>query len=1074
MKTLHHLLFGLGTAAALTAHAAAFPLTGKVLDAEGRPVAGAVIERHEYSRLPSASGEMEMRQRTTTDANGAFELGATRTYTVLLARKPGLAPAWKQFTPGPGAEQRLILTAPTVLAGVVVDEADQPVAGAQVSVAMAYSETTEEGGGRQFQYLSGQLARDSFTARTSADGRFRIVDFPTNATAELTVLAPGKARKPLDLPQYYSPDTMPFRAGQEDIRLVVEPAGSIEGRIIAEPGGPPLPKARLRLHADGPGVFGMMQRGPVESEADDSFRIADVPAGSYRLDATFGTNAVPDWVAEGVPVSVELGQVTRGVEIPATRGSLLAVTVLDRADRKPRAEVDVNAYREAFSAAAQSGSDGVAWLRLPPGAFRVAAHAEGWQSEDTAATMEAGQTNRVEIELTPSPKITGVVRRPDGQPAAGLPVQIVGVFSSDASGIKTDTNGQLEVEWDPRRYGGMERTYCLLIRDAEHDLAVAEDVDEETGPLNLRLAPGLTLAGKAECDGKPLTNVSVALVFWTGNSGMHLKGLNIATNTPGRFEIPALPPGRKYGVIVSAPGYGQKSLHNLEISADAGRQELDPVELKPANLQLAGQVLDADDKPVAGAHVQIYGDDQPTGSARTDREGRFRFAQVCEGPARLHANARNAYGNVMTEGGETNVILRLGESYSGQSDTKQRRLKGVVTDPDGRPVAGARLSVFPKDSNQWSKTGTNGAFDFKWSVPSWMQQQGGEANLVVLDAAKNLARMTEVAEEATNLDVQLKPALTLVGRVEGPGDQALTNAELGLWLQTGNMSSSLSEEVTRADATGHFEIKTLPPGARYTVWARAKGYGRSQQNVEDESGTNRFELEPFVLKVADQVLAGQVLNEKDMPLSGVHVNLSGENQPDESATTDREGRFRFKVCEGTVQLFANSQSGGYANTSAEAGDTNVILQIGRSEPYARPAQRVSSLKGKPLPDLTTMGLAADAAPSGKPILLCLLDVEQRPSRRMARLLAEQHDALREKGVTVLAVQAVITGAEALKEWQAASPVPFPVGRVSEKSPSVKWATDQESLPWLILTDAAGRVVAEGFPLEELEAKLTGK
>jgi len=72
---------------------------------------------------------------------------------------------------------------------------------------------------------------------------------------------------------------------------------------------------------------------------------------------------------------------------------------------------------------------------------------------------------------------------------------------------------------------------------------------------------------------------------------------------------------------------------------------------------------------------------------------------------------------------------------------------------------------------------------------------------------------------------------------------------------------------------------------------------------------------------------------------------------------------------------------------------------------------------------------------------------------------------------VLAAQAIVTGAEAFKEWQHASPVPFLVGRVSEKSEKTKWATDQESLPWLILTDAAGRVVAEGFALDELDAKL---
>src|SRR5208283_4735312 len=166
------------------------------------------------------------------------------------------------------------------------------------------------------------------------------------------------------------------------------------------------------------------------------------------------------------------------------------------------------------------------------------------------------------------------------------------------------------------------------------------------------------------------------------------------TPTPGQFEIPALPPGRKYGLIVSAPGYGQRQLFNFDVSADAGRQELDPVELKPANLKLAGQVLDADDKPVAGCYVNLNGEGQPTTNVRTDREGRFRFEHVCEGPAQLSANSQRTFGNVSAEGGDTNVVLRLGQTYSNSSGAAAHKLKGTVTDTDGKPAAGAQVAVF--------------------------------------------------------------------------------------------------------------------------------------------------------------------------------------------------------------------------------------------------------------------------------------------------------------------------------------------------------------------------------------------
>ncbi|MBI5384335.1 MAG: carboxypeptidase regulatory-like domain-containing protein [Verrucomicrobia bacterium] len=1059
------------SALAATDTTGTFPLKGKVVDGLGKPVAGAVVERYQYDRSqPQGPTEMKMQQSATTDADGNFELLAartSRTSTLLLARKSGLALAWKQFIPTPTrADASLVLTPSAVLAGTLVDEADKPVAGAEVFVAMACSETTTEGGGRSYNYLSGKLARQCYTARTAADGRFRMENFPTNAACELAARASGKVLRPTTR-EYRGPDSMQCRAGQEDIRLVAEPAGSIEGKIVAEETGASLPVAQLWLQADGPGSYVAAFFEPVQSAADGTFRIGDVAAGSYRLRAVFGTNQPHEWVADTVPVSVEAGQATRDVKITAVRGGFLEVATVEKKDRKPLEQVSISAYRQSFSGGGVSGRNGLALLRLLPGDYQVNAFKENWRAENSSATVEAGKTNRLEIEVASPPKLSGVVRRPDGQPATNLPVRIIGDYSSSEGATTTDADGKFETEWNPQRYGSSGRTFCLLIRDAERNLAVAQDVDEDTGPLDLKLSPGLTIAGRAECDGKPLTNTSAALVFWTGNSGMHLNGLSTGTNVPGRFEIPALPLDRRYGLYVSAPGYGTKYVSEVD-SSEARRVEIDLVELAPANLKLAGQVLDQDEKPVANVYVSLSGDGQPSSNARTDREGRFTFERVCAGTARLYASAQNSYGNITAEGGETNVVLRLGQTYSGGSSSKRQKVKGTVTGPDGKPAAGVAVEVFPSGSASRVKTGPNGAFNLTYTIESWRSSES--SRLVVRDLARNLAAAEELSEETTNLTVQLKPALTLAGRVEGTNGAPLTNAEVGVWLSAGRTSSQIGEQLARADARGRFEIKGLPVGEDYRVFAKAKDYGQSQQKVQENADTNRVELDPFVLKLADKVLAGQVVNSDDKPQSGVHVGVSGNDQPSISATTDSKGRFKLQVCEGTVQFYASSQNG-YANGTAEAGDTNVVIQLAPSGSASRSVVRRASLKGKPLPDLTALGFAAADMPAGKPLVLCLLDIEQRPSRRVARLLAEQHDALRQKGVTVLAAQASVTTADSLKEWKEASPVPFSVGRVADKSEKVRWASGVESLPWLILSDAQGKVAAEGFPFDELEAQL---
>jgi protocatechuate 3,4-dioxygenase beta subunit len=1050
----------------------ALKLSGTVTDAAGNPLAGATVEYWGYA---DPLNQLQMKEQLTTHADGAFAFQVTRGAGYLLARKTGLAPAWKQsnqqLNSAGETNQRLALTPPTLLAGVVVDEASQPVTNAEVFVAMAANEISLENGGRTFNYISGKLARDSFAARTDAGGHFRIENFPTNVNAALVVRSPGKALRQSP-PDSISYDSLPWHAGQTDIRLVVEPAGGIEGRITVEGGAQPLPVPRLTLSPVGVSSLLLGEREPVQSGADGVFRISDVPAGSYRLYAVFGTNEVPDWVAEAVPVSVESGQITRGVQVTAQRGALLEVAVVGQGDRKPVAQAHVGAYRDNNQRAAVTDSKGIARLRLSPGDYQISASRPSTASSQTTTTVEAGVTNRVEIEIAGPNLISGIVRAPDGRPAPGLSVRIVGVYSSSAGEVKTDAGGRFAMEWSQRQIGQSDSTPCILVRDAERNLAAAQDLDEDTANLDLKLAPGLTLVGRAECDGKPVTNATAALVFWTGRSGMWLQGMT-RTNTPapGQFEIPALPPGRRYGVIISAPGYGQIQNHNLNISADPGRQELDPVELKPANLKLAGQVLDVDDKPVADCYVYLSGEGQPNGSSRADRNGRFTFAHVCEGPVRLSANNQRSSGNISAEGGDTNVVLRLGQNNSSSSSATIHKLKGTVTDAAGKPAAGAQVAVFPNNGVRWIKTGVNGEYNLTWSLESWRSQNGG-AMLVVRDPARNLAGTAELSEDATNLDLKLGPALVLSGQVKNSDGAPLAAARITLWLKAGNSYEFLDQDTTiPVNAVGRFEIKCLPPDGRYMIAASASGFGRHQEQLSLDQETNRVELEAFILHRADHFIAGQVLDPNDKPVSGANVQLNGSDQPEGTTTTDSKGRFHFQVCEGTVRLISYPQSGGVVTqVSAEADDTNIVINLRSSSGNVSQPSRVS-LKGSALPDLTGFNLATDSAPAGKPVLLCLFDAAQRPSRHIISQLNEQAAALRQQNVSVLGIQAAVVSDDVFNAWKSPSPVSFPVGRVTEKSSKTRWASEVSALPWLILTDANHRVVAEGFSLDELDAQI---
>jgi protocatechuate 3,4-dioxygenase beta subunit len=382
------------------------------------------------------------------------------------------------------------------------------------------------------------------------------------------------------------------------------------------------------------------------------------------------------------------------------------------------------------------------------------------------------------------------------------------------------------------------------------------------------------------------------------------------------------------------------------------------------------------------------------------------------------------------------------------------------------------VSLFPSYSSGEKQTDSQGRFTLTFD-PRQSGSMGGSAPIVVArEIIRNLAAAVDLEEEATNATVRLEPALTLSGRVTDPNGMAVTTGEAHLWFHTERMASNLGSPV-RADPEGGFEIKALPQGRQYTVSASAKGFGQERRNVPAlDTATNRIELGTFELMRADQRIAGVVLDDDDKPVARASIYSHGDKQPGVSAQADAKGRFSIdKVCAGPIQLSANSRSGGYANATAEAGDTNIIIRISSSRVVRTAEPRAASLRGKPLPDLAPLGLTPVDAPADQPLLAVVIDAEQRPSRRALRLLGEQAAALKEKGVAVVVVQTGTMAEDDFKAWKQEAALPFPVGCLKGDAEKARASWGAGALPWLILTDKARRVTADGFTLDELDAKL---
>jgi hypothetical protein len=136
-------------------------------------------------------------------------------------------------------------------------------------------------------------------------------------------------------------------------------------------------------------------------------------------------------------------------------------------------------------------------------------------------------------------------------------------------------------------------------------------------------------------------------------------------------------------------------------------------------------------------------------------------------------------------------------------------------------------------------------------------------------------------------------------------------------------------------------------------------------------------------------------------------------------------------------------------------------------------------------------------PAGKAgrTLLCFWDVDQQQSQQLMRTLGDRQDELAKEGVSIIAIEASGVKTEEAHSWARKNELSFPTGAFyaffektdrekddllyllkarklrRETISDLKMAWRIDRLPWLILTDHEHIVTAEGFNLEELNARI---
>jgi len=1002
--------------------------TGKVVDEQGKPIAGARISLYKVTYDNAANtAESKLTGEVTTTSDGIFSFKAiveNDSYQsgYIVAEKEELALGWAEWEMRDNQQQDIILGERKELSGMVVDEDGNPVTDANVSIWLI-----AVGEGQDQQRLGRPLAEKLLTEATDTSGRFTFTNIPAEATADFIIRKAGSATLRIYRSAGYANQKLTFVPGQEGINLVLSAEARIQGTIMVKDTGSPVAGTKLIVMSQGNRpLFG---QEPVISEDDGTFSINALAAGNYLVQLVRSRQRLAEWVAEPVIVKLEAGQTKQDMKIELCKGGILEVLVIEAETNKPLDKASVSIRDEKYKRwlSTKSSEDGIARIRLMPGGYQLSGvYMQGYMSnrDQKSVTIKEGARKHETWKLNEMPKISGVVRDPAGMPIEGVQLMIM---PGGREEVRSDSEGKFEYIWDRRSWGDREGTvFCFVARHKQRNLAAALEIGDDTKTLDFKLNHGVTFAGKvADSNGKGISGARIWAYLHLSNWGSPLSRELVKADENGDYEIRAIPPDHNYSINASAKGYGEMDVKAHTDNALDNHLNIETIMLPLANLSVSGQIVDTEGKAVPDARVEGSGENQPRPNTLSDTQGNFTLDGLCEGFVFIRADAdhdgKRLSARVNTDAGATgiSIIVREGspvsyyigaKTYEQVIQSSDKVLAGVALDENGSPVAGVPVGVCCI-----KRPSENGKFSWTYSSYSTLSnitdEQGRFAIELEEDAEYNLRFSPEKQAAIIVYDIpagkkDLKVTLPKGGTVSG----RLLRMEQGKKVPVPNAEVKIQQ----TDRTSYTHL----------------GFDRDRTTVTGSEGRFRFEH----------------IRTKVRP-NGSRSDQQWEHVP-------RVWEILYGDTSKTIAF--------YDGTTIE--DFELVVKPSLTD--------IQSRVGGAMPgfDEIKIDLSTDQV-KDKAILVCFFDMNQRPSRNAIIQLSRQAEELKQKGVTVIAIQVSNVDEDTLNKWIKDQNISLPAGMVRGDEEEARFTWGVKSLPWLILTDKDHIIRSEGFALAELGDKL---
>lgn len=607
--------------------------------------------------------------------------------------------------------------------------------------------------------------------------------------------------------------------------LVAEPI-RVTGRILGV-GGSGLAEARVELFP------------AIESVADAAARLAGKPApplasarpgkdGSFEIVAPESGGYTVRVRAEGfVPEERPLVPLVEDQDLPPVRLEPALPFPLQAVglDGRPLAGVTIRwagfgnpLFWKTADGAGTTGTDGRVVLpgtRFDPALLAVTSPLYlgqppiGVVAGAPPATFRLSSRGAVPIEA----------RGLDGKPMPGALVR----WRSWPVGV-TGPDGRLTVVLP----AGSE-PLVIEARNGAQGRITAPGGPREGGAVVVRLEPPRVVAGKV-VDAASKRPIPGALVW----SGRPPAVSPVRTGPDGSFRLEIPGGGAGSSIEAAAPGYLAARPHSLSKAAGPVTLTLDPA------AAISGIVVDSSGRPVAGVLVRPRPEARrsPAGSAQssTRPDGRFRLTGLLprgtyeieasrKGIVRASTTARTPAPGQPSP--EVRIVLPDGKTAFGR-----------VEDEEGRPVAGAALTLRPEVRVDWSEpvpepfeavSDQAGRFEFRSLAPGPYGLRVERAGFSRVDKpGLEIARETEEADWGV---ITLPAGVVLEGQVTDTRGTPLAGAEvrarpsrLPLFNPRSPSARSEPDPTARTGPDGTFRFADLKRGETYDLEALHPGH----------------------------------------------------------------------------------------------------------------------------------------------------------------------------------------------------------------------------------------------------------